>query len=179
VRLAIVIGMTIRRTYPPAGGWDWFLPFYDSYAKLLGWDAVRGSLLEQMDLARGQRVLDIGCATGTLVVAVKQLHPDVAEVGLDPDPRALARAARTALGSGVKVHFTRGFSDRLPYADGSFDRVSCTGMFSLPCPARSSIDLSLTSGLLASGGSPTHSAGASVGRRPCARLPGAFSWERA
>jgi len=31
----------------------------------------------------------------------------------------------------VKVHFNRGFSDQLPYADASFDRVSCTGMFSL------------------------------------------------
>jgi ubiquinone/menaquinone biosynthesis C-methylase UbiE len=129
--------MTIRRTYLPAGGWDWFLPFYDPYVKLLGWDAVRSTLLDQMDLASGQRVLDIGCATGTLAVLLKQRHPDVAVVGLDPDPKALGRAARKALGAGVKVHFNRGFSDRLPYADGSFDRVSCTGMFSLlPAPER-------------------------------------------
>jgi ubiquinone/menaquinone biosynthesis C-methylase UbiE len=123
--------MTIRRTYLPAAGWDWALPIYDPYAKLLGWDAVRSTLLEQMDLAPGRRVLDIGCATGSLVVVVKQLHPDVAVVGLDPDPKALARAARKALRAGVKVHFNRGFSDQLPYADASFDRVSCTGMFSL------------------------------------------------
>jgi ubiquinone/menaquinone biosynthesis C-methylase UbiE len=123
--------MTIRRTYLPAAGWHWALPIYDPYVKLLGWDVVRSTLLEQMDLAPGQRVLDIGCATGTLVVVVKQLHPDVAVVGLDPDPKALARAARKALRAGVKVHFNRGFSDQLPYADASFDRVSCTGMFSL------------------------------------------------
>jgi ubiquinone/menaquinone biosynthesis C-methylase UbiE len=145
--------MTIRRTYLPAGGWDWFLPFYDPYAKLLGWDAVRGTLLEQMDLAPGQRVLDIGCATGTLVVAVKQLHPDVAVVGLDPDPKALARAARKALGAGVKVHFNRGFSDRLPYADGSFDRVSCTGMFSLLPPPEKEATLRDVRRVLRPGGS--------------------------
>ncbi len=108
--------MTTRRTYLPAGGWDWFLPMYDPYVRLLGWDAVRSTLLEQMDLAPGQRVLDIGCATGTWVVVVKQLHPDVAVVGLDPDPKALARAARKALRAGVRVHFDRGFSDQLPSA---------------------------------------------------------------
>ena len=123
--------MTTRRTYLPAAGWHWALPIYDPYARLLGWDAVRSTLLEQMDLAPGQRVLDIGCATGTLVVVVKQRHPDVAVVGLDPDPEALVRAARKALRAGVKAHFNRGFSDQLPYADASFDRVSCTGMFSL------------------------------------------------
>jgi ubiquinone/menaquinone biosynthesis C-methylase UbiE len=64
-------------------------------------------------------------------VVVKQLHPDVAVVGLDPDPKALARAARKALRAGVKVHFNRGYADQLPYADAAFDRVSCTGMFSL------------------------------------------------
>jgi len=81
--------MAIRRAYLPAAGCDWFLPIYDPYVKLLGWDVVRATLLEQMDLAPGQRVLDIGCATGTLVVVVKQRHPDVAVVGLDPDPEAL------------------------------------------------------------------------------------------
>lgn len=123
--------MTIRRTYLPAAGCDWLLPIYDPYVQLLGGDAVRSTLLEQMDLGPGQRVLDVGCGTGTLVVVVKQLHPGVAVVGLDPDPKALARAARKALRAGVKVHFNRGFSDQLPYADASFDRVSCTGMFSL------------------------------------------------
>ena len=145
--------MTIRRTYLPAAGCDWLLPIYDPYVKLLGWDAVRSTLLEQMDLAPGQRVLDIGCATGTLVVVVKQLHPDVAVVGLDPDPKALARAARKALRAGVKVHFNRGFSDQLPYADASFDRVSCTGMFSLLPLAEKETTLREVRRVLRSGGS--------------------------
>ena len=122
--------MTSKRTYFPATGWDWALPIYDPLAKLLGGDAIQSAFVERMELAPGQRFLDIGCGTGTLAVLIKQLHPGVAVVGLDPDPRALARAARKAERAGVEVHFDRGFSDQLPYADASFDRVFCN-IFSL------------------------------------------------
>ena len=123
--------MTIRRTYIPAAGHDWLLWTYDPWAKLLGADTVRSVLLGQMALAPGQRVLDIGCGTGSLAVLLKRLHPGVNVVGIDPDPAALARAERKAQRAGINVNLVRGFSNQLPYADASFDRVSCTFMFSL------------------------------------------------
>src|SRR5437868_3243927 len=72
------------RTYLPAAGRDWLLPFYDPIVKLIGGEAVRGALLDQADLRPGQRVLEIGCGTGSLTAAIKSLHPDVEVVGLDP-----------------------------------------------------------------------------------------------
>lgn len=120
-----------RRKYLPATGWHWLTPIYDPLSKLFRGDAIRSTLLEQMDLAPGLRVLDIGCATGTLLLLLKQLHPDIAVVGLDPDEDALARAECKAKRAGVHVRFSRGFSDQLPFADGSFDRISITFMFSL------------------------------------------------
>jgi ubiquinone/menaquinone biosynthesis C-methylase UbiE len=54
---------------------------------------------------------------------IKRLHPDTDVVGLDPDPKALARAARKAEQDAVAVRWTRGFSDELPYPDASFDHV--------------------------------------------------------
>jgi ubiquinone/menaquinone biosynthesis C-methylase UbiE len=50
-------------------------------------------------------------------------------VGLDPDEKALARAARKARRAGVAIHFDRGFSDALGYAAASFDRVFSSFMF--------------------------------------------------
>jgi ubiquinone/menaquinone biosynthesis C-methylase UbiE len=117
------------RTYLPAAGHDWLLPLYDPFVKLLGGDRARKTLLEQAALRPGHRVLDIGCGTGSLVVLIKHLHPDVDIIGLDPDPKALARARRKAEKAGVSIQFDQGFSDELPYQEATFDRVFSSFMF--------------------------------------------------
>jgi ubiquinone/menaquinone biosynthesis C-methylase UbiE len=111
------------RTYLPATGNHWALPLYDPLVKLLGADTARAVLLEQAALRPGHRVLDIGCGTGTLAVLIKRQHPDVEIVGLDPDPTALARARRKAQRAALSIQLDQGFSDELPYAERSFDRV--------------------------------------------------------
>jgi cyclopropane fatty-acyl-phospholipid synthase-like methyltransferase len=83
------------RTYLPAAGYHWSLALYDPLVKLLAGDAARALLLEQAAVRPGQRVLDIGCGTGSLLVLIKRKHPDVEVAGLDPDPRALAPAFST------------------------------------------------------------------------------------
>lgn len=117
------------RTYLPAAGHDWSLPLYDPIVKLLGGDKVRRVLLDQAALQPGQRVLDIGCGTGTLAILSKRLHPDVELFGIDPDPKALARARHKAALAAVSIQFDRGFGDDLPYPEASFDHVFSSFMF--------------------------------------------------
>jgi ubiquinone/menaquinone biosynthesis C-methylase UbiE len=119
----------IQRDYLPAASHDWLLPFYDPLTKLLGIEPAHRRLLEQADIQPGHRVLEIGCGTGNLAVLTKRLHPEAKVVGLDPDPKALARARRKAEREGISVTFDRGFSDALPYPEGSFDRVLSALMF--------------------------------------------------
>ena len=117
------------RTYLPAAGHDWSLPLYDPIVKLLGGDKVRRVLLDQAALQPGQRVLDIGCGTGTLAILSKRLHPDVELFGIDPDPKALARARHKAALAAVSIQFDQGFGDDLPYPEASFDHVFSSFMF--------------------------------------------------
>jgi ubiquinone/menaquinone biosynthesis C-methylase UbiE len=118
-----------RRVYVPAAGHHWFLPLYDPLVKLLGGDQAMRALLDQAAIRPGHRVLDIGCGTGSLVTLIKRLHPDVDVVGLDPDPKALARGKRKAERAAVSIQLDQGFSDELPYPEASFDRVFSSFMF--------------------------------------------------
>jgi ubiquinone/menaquinone biosynthesis C-methylase UbiE len=118
-----------NQTYLPAAGLDVFLPFYDPLVKLLGADRARKKLFDQASVRPPHRVLDIGCGTGTFAVAIKGWLPTVEVVGLDPDPKALARARRKAVRAGVSIRFDQGLADALPYADTSFDRVFSSLMF--------------------------------------------------
>jgi ubiquinone/menaquinone biosynthesis C-methylase UbiE len=117
------------RAYLPAAGLDLLLPLYDPLVKLLGADRARRKLFEQASVQPYQRVLDIGCGTGTFAVAIKRWLPGVEVIGLDPDPKALARSRRKADRAGVSIRFDQGFANALPYADAYFDRVFSSLMF--------------------------------------------------
>jgi ubiquinone/menaquinone biosynthesis C-methylase UbiE len=123
----------VQRTYVPAAGHDWSLPLYDPIVKLLGADAARRVLIDQAELRPGHQVLEVGCGTGSLLMLVRRAQPGVELTGLDPDPKALARAQRKANAARAPIRLDRGFADALPYPDASFDRVfSCFMLHHLP-----------------------------------------------
>jgi ubiquinone/menaquinone biosynthesis C-methylase UbiE len=127
--MADAVRANTHRTYLPAAGHDFFLPLYDGVAKLLGADRARQKLLDEASLQPGQKVLDIGSGTGTFAVLMKQRHPAVEVIGLDPDPKALARARRKAERARVSIRFDQGFADALAYPAASFDVVFSSFMF--------------------------------------------------
>jgi ubiquinone/menaquinone biosynthesis C-methylase UbiE len=98
-------------------------PFYDILHRFSGLGAVHEKMISMAELQPSQRVLDIGCGTGNLLLALGRGHPGVEIEGLDPDPRALAKAARKAHRAGVAASWRTGYAQDLPHADGSVDRV--------------------------------------------------------
>ena len=68
-------------------------------------------------------VLDLGCGTGTLAIAMAQAPGQAQITGIDGDPEIL-EIARGKQGCGG-IDFVEGLANELPFADGSFDRVVC------------------------------------------------------
>ena len=112
-----------RREFLPAAGRDVFLPLYDPVVSFMGAARAREELIKQASIQPNQRVLDLGCGTGTLVVLLKRKYPAAEIVGVDPDPKALQRAQKKIRRAGVAVQLDEGFADELPYEAGTFDRV--------------------------------------------------------
>ena len=112
-----------ERTFLPGMSRTWLLPLYDPLTQLLGVRQIHRRLLDQAGVRPGQRVLEIGCGTGSLLLMAKQTQPTATVVGVDPDLTALARAYRKARRRGLAVQLDRGFADQLPYADDSVDVV--------------------------------------------------------
>jgi len=118
-----------HKTYVPGMGHDRLLPLYDPLCRLLGMAKVHRPLVDQAGIRPGQRVLEIGCGTGNLALLAKHLHPEAKVVGLDPDPKALARARRKAERDALPIRLDLGFAEQLPYPDASFDRILSAFMF--------------------------------------------------
>jgi len=112
-----------EREYIPGMGKPYLLPLYDVAHRVFGLHAIHQRMITLAGLLAGHRVLDVGCGTGNLLRSTGKRHGDVELVGLDPDPKALARARRKTRRAGVAVRLDRGFAQELPYADDSFDRV--------------------------------------------------------
>src|SRR5688572_8273943 len=67
----------------------------------------------------GERILDVGCGTGSLTLALAHAHV-AAVVGMDPSsPYVEFARSRT---SDPAIRFDVGDGTTLPYGDGSFDR---------------------------------------------------------
>jgi len=111
------------KPFIPGAGSDWLLPLYDPLTRLLGVEQCYRHLLGQASISSGNRVLEIGCGTGNLIILAKRLNPGAEFIGIDPDPKALARARRKAQRGGVPVRFDLAFSEQLPFPEASFDRV--------------------------------------------------------
>jgi len=115
---------TKKESYVPALGFDWLTPFYDICVRLTTRETIfKQALIDQAGFESTDRVLDLGCGTGTLAILIKKTRPQTAVFGIDGDLKILEIARTKARESNLAIDFEQGMSFDLPYAEASFDRV--------------------------------------------------------
>src|SRR5579864_1719848 len=100
---------------------------------------LREALLEQPGGVRSGRLLDIACGTGGFLAEVKRNYPRLAVTGIDLSAPYLAVAGRR-LSAWSRVALVEANAEVLPFADASFDIVTCIYLFhELPHRARQGV----------------------------------------
>jgi ubiquinone/menaquinone biosynthesis C-methylase UbiE len=109
----------------------------EAYKQLMGrWSRRLAPLLIGFGgLADGERVLDVGCGTGSLTFALPAAARLAGVTGIDLAEPFIAAA--TARNSDPRLRFEVGDACALPYANGSFDRAySCLVLHFIPDAAQ-------------------------------------------
>jgi ubiquinone/menaquinone biosynthesis C-methylase UbiE len=116
--------------YAPAAHWDHVFRTLPQASADLDWgEQWVGAFAPMLHTHHVQRLLDLGCGTGTLTMMVKHRYPRAHVVGLDGDPKILAIARQKAEKEGITLTFEGAMAFDLPYAEGSFDRVLSSLVF--------------------------------------------------
>jgi ubiquinone/menaquinone biosynthesis C-methylase UbiE len=87
-------------------------------------EAVAELLVERAAVEPGMEVLDVACGAGNGTIPAARLGARV--TGVDPEPAMLAVARERAADAMVEVDWVQADVQRLPFEDGSFDRVIST-----------------------------------------------------
>lgn len=112
-------------------GWryDLFERFCDTFLFRGNLRALRLRTADLAHLQPGEKVLDVGCGTGTLALEVqKRVGPTGRVFGIDPGTQQIGRARSKAAQRRLPIDFQIGVIERLPFPDETFDVVVNTIM---------------------------------------------------
>jgi ubiquinone/menaquinone biosynthesis C-methylase UbiE len=121
--------MASRSSYLPALRFNALTRFYDPLiAATTRERAFKRRLVELAGVRDGERVLDIGCGTGTLALEIARRSPGSIVSGVDADDAMLNRGRAKARREGVELELDPAMAQDLPYEAESFD-VAVSSLF--------------------------------------------------
>lgn len=123
--------MTEESQFTPALGRAEWTGFYDlAIAVMTRERRWRRALVQQIAPRANEVILDVGCGTGTMVLALKRSAPNARVIGLDPDEDVLARARDKAARGKLDIAFHKGFArDAANIGLGEADKVVSSLVF--------------------------------------------------
>src|ERR671919_553282 len=109
----------------------WGARWYDLFGRVisLGRDkAARDKLVDLAAPSRGEKVLDVGCGTGTLAMAIKPRVGTGEVHGIDASPEMIQVAQEKSAKNGSDIDFRVALIEAIPFPDASFDLVTSSLM---------------------------------------------------
>jgi len=105
---------------------------YDLVTRIISFGrvrAVRQKLIDTAAPAPGEQVLDVGCGTGTLAIAMKPRVGAGGEVhGIDASPEMIEVAREKSAKAGAGIDFRVALIEAIPFPDATFDLVTSSLM---------------------------------------------------
>lgn len=107
-----------HRDFVPALGKSGSLDRYDAAIALMTREKRwRSDLLRFAEPRPGERIVDIGCGTGTFAIALKQAAPESIVLAVDPDPAVLEIARAKAEVADAEIQWFEAMGDELDSID--------------------------------------------------------------
>ena len=107
-----------HRDFVPALGKSGSLDRYDAAIALMTREKRwRSDLLRFAEPRPGERIVDIGCGTGTFAIALKQAAPQSIVLAVDPDPAVLEIARAKAEVADTEIRWFEAMGDELDGID--------------------------------------------------------------
>lgn len=92
-------------------------------------DAFTAFLVERLRPRVGNRILDVGCGTGSVELRLSRLRiPQVIFIGIDHVVDRTIVAERTTDGHNLRASFAAADAARLPFPEGTFDSTFCVAV---------------------------------------------------
>ncbi|MCH8249826.1 MAG: class I SAM-dependent methyltransferase [Proteobacteria bacterium] len=102
--------MNAEKTFTPALGYAFLTPLYDfAIAAVTRENLWRDRLVATINPTATDRILDVGCGTGSLAIRLKLAAPGAEVIGIDPDPEVIAIARKKSARAGVGIDWRNGF----------------------------------------------------------------------
>ena len=106
----VPLAMQTQKRFTPALGYEKLTPLYDlAIAGLTREQTWRKRLIDVVSPQAGERILDVGCGTGSLIKRIKKVSPQTHLMGVDPDEAVLERAKRKAGKHSHEIEWHVGF----------------------------------------------------------------------
>lgn len=103
--------------------------FYDLFGRLIWFDKpIRERLVALASPAAGESVLDVGCGTGTLAIALRSKKGEGEVHGIDASPEMIEVAREKAAKAGSGVDLQVALIEEIPFPAASFDLVTSSLM---------------------------------------------------